>query len=382
MIYLDHCATTPAHPEVIDAITDCMRKYYGNPSSLHGVGLEAEKLLTKSREVIAGSLGCKPGEIIFTSGGTESNNMALKGAAYANRNRGRHIITSIVEHASVYEACRQLEEEGFRVTYLPVDGTGAVQSEDLEKAICEDTILVSLMLVNNEIGRLQPVEAVGTILQQHPKIIFHVDAIQGLGKVKIELKKWRVDLASFSAHKFRGPKGTGFLYRREGVRLTPLLAGGGQEFGLRSGTENVPLLVGMAKAVRMAAEAAPGAHAYLHGLRSKLVTRLEKIEGLWINGSKEPRDMAPHVVHFSMPGIKPEVLVHALERNRIYISTRSACASGENKPSRVLQAMGLPLDWALSGLRISFSTEQTQEDLERFADALEAAASELIRTRR
>lgn len=370
MLYMDYCATTPPWPEVVDTIAECMRKFYGNPSSLHRAGVEAEDMLIKARQVIASALKVKPNEIVFTSGGTESNNMAVKGAAAAYKGRGRHIITSSIEHASVYEAFRQLEEEGYRVTYLPVDATGAVNPEDVAKALTKDTILVSLMAVNNETGRIQPVEAVGRLLRNYPKIVFHVDAVQAMGKIRVDLKAWNADLASFSAHKFRGPKGAGFLYRREGINLVPLLAGGGQEQGLRSGTENVPVIVGMAKAVRMAAERQPGGEAYMYKLRERLVSRLKATEGVVIHGSGNPKDMAPHVVHLSCPGYKPEVIIHALEEKEIYISTRSACASGDQLPSRVLEAMGFGREEASSGLRISFSDEHAEQDMDLLAEEL------------
>ncbi|WP_438446259.1 cysteine desulfurase family protein [Gorillibacterium sp. sgz5001074] len=371
MLYMDYCATTPPYSEVIETISECMRIFYGNPSSLHRVGLEAEDMLRKARQVTASALGVKPSEIVFTSGGTESNNTALKGVSAAYRSRGRHIITSAIEHASVYEAARQLEADGYRVTFLPVDETGAVSVRDVEQAITKDTIMVSLMAVNNETGRIQPVEEVGRMLLQYPKIVYHVDAVQALGKIRTDVKAWNADLASFSAHKFRGPKGVGFLYRREGVNLVPLLAGGGQEMGLRSGTENVPVLVGMAKAVRMAVEKQPEATARMYGLRSILTERLKHLENVLLHGSPEAAGMAPHVVHFSCPGYKPEVVIHALEERGICISTRSACASGEETPSRVLQAMGLGREEAATGLRVSFSSEHTEQDMERMADELE-----------
>lgn len=379
MLYLDYCATTPTRPEVIEAITDCMKTYFGNPSSIHRIGLEAERLVVKSREVIAAALKCKPGEIIFTSGGTESNNLAIKGAAAQYKGRGKHLITTEIEHASVYECCKQLENDGFEVTYLPVDRTGAVRAEDVEKAITAETFLVSVMQVNNETGRIQPLEEIGKILSRHPKIIFHVDTVQGLGKLGVEPKRWRADLLSFSAHKFQGPKGAGFLYKREGLQLTPLLPGGGQEFGIRSGTENVPLLVGMAKAVRMAVEKQPESTAYMYGLRKRLVSQLQEIDGLLLNGSELAEQMAPHVISLSVPGIKPEVVVHTLEQHGIYISTRSACSSGEDKPSRVLQAMGYPHDRASSGLRISFSAGETAEQLDSFAETFRSVLGSLVR---
>lgn len=373
MLYLDHCATTPLRPEVITAVTECMAKYYGNPSSLHRLGVEAESLLIRAREVAAGALKVKPEELYFTSGGTESNNTAIKGAALAYSGRGRHLITSAIEHASVYEAFRQLEQQGFEVTYLPVDETGAVRPEDLASAIRKDTVLVSLMAVNNETGRIQPVAACGRLLRDHPRILFHVDAVQTLGKVPASPGLWHADLASYSAHKLGGPKGVGLLYKREGVNLVPLLAGGGQEKGLRSGTENVPLIVGAAKAIRMAAEEQSHASKHMYACRARLLQRLAAIEGIQVHGAPDMQDMAPHVVQFSCPGFRPEALIHLLEERDIYISSRSACSSGEQKPSRVLMAMGTGEAAAASGLRVSYSGQHTEADMDVFADELEKA---------
>lgn len=385
MLYLDHCATTPPYPDVIDTVADVMRRFYGNPSSIHRIGMEAENLLKKAREVVAGSIHCKPEEIIFTSGGSESNNLAIKGVCYLNRQRGMHLVTTQIEHASVYETFRQLERDGFKVTYLPVDATGAVDPGDVERALTHDTILVSIMLVNNETGRIQPVEEIGKRLRSYPKVLFHVDAVQALGHMPVDPKQWGADLASFSGHKVRGPKGTGFLYKREHLRLSPLIAGGGQEMGYRSGTENVPLLVGMAKAVRRAVQEQPANCEQLRRLRARLIERLNPLAdsyGLAATGTADPDGMAPHIVHVTVPGIKPEVVVHALEEHDIYISTRSACASREEKPSRVLQAMGLPPERAQGGLRISFSSEQTVEDMDRFADTLAHVLAGVARQRR
>lgn len=379
MLYLDHCATTPPRPEVVAAVAECMSKYYGNPSSLHRLGVEAEGMLIRAREVAAQVLGVKASEIIFTSGGTESNNLAIKGAALAYRGRGRHLITSVIEHPSVYETFRQLEQQGYRITYLPVDGTGAVQAEQLEAAITKETILVSLMAVNNETGRIQPVEQCGRLLQRYPKIIFHVDGVQALGKLPVKPREWHADLASFSAHKLRGPKGVGLLYRREGVNLLPLLAGGGQEQGIRSGTENVPLIVGAAKAIRMAAAGLEAARQHLYALRKHLAERLSGMEGIILHGCRGQEGMAPHVVHFSCPGYRPEVLIHSLEEQEIYISSRSACSSGEQKPSRVLEAMGLSPEIASSGLRVSYSEENTIRDMDDFANALEQVMRQVAR---
>lgn len=377
MLYLDHCATTPPHEEVVAAISDIMSRHYGNPSSIHRLGVDAEQLLRKAREVIAGALTCKADEIVFTSGGTESNNLAIKGAVRSYRNRGNHIVTSAVEHASVYECCKQLEEEGFRVTYLPVDKTGAVSVEDVRNALCDETILVSIMHVNNEVGRIQPVKQIGDMLKSFPGILFHVDAIQSIGKLNVAPKELGADLLSVSAHKVHGPKGAGILYVRKGVNLTPLLVGGGQEGGIRAGTENVPLIVGMAKAVRLAVQKQSENAEKLYRLRKRLTDALMEMPELIANGSSDPNDMAPQLVHFSFPGMKSEVVVHALEQHGIWISTRSACASGEEKPSRVLLAMGCGKERAASGLRVSYSAAQTEENISYFTDCLKQVVEEL-----
>lgn len=382
MLYMDHSATTPPHPDVVDAIADCMLKFYGNPSSVHRIGLEAEKLLNRAREVIAAGIGAQSAEIIFTSGGTESNNLAIKGAAYAYRQRGNHLITTQIEHASVYESFRQLEAEGFRVTYLPVDASGSVLLDKLEEALTEETILVSIMHVNNETGRIQPVEEAGRMLRKRPRTLFHIDAVQSLGKLPIKTEQLGADLISCSAHKLRGPKGAGFLYKKQGIGLYPLLAGGGQEQGFRSGTENVPLIVGMAKAVRMAVEHQSAHAEQLYKLRERLVNRLRALDGVLINGKTDNDGMAPHIVHVSVPGMKSETVVHALEQRQIYISTRSACSSGDEKPSRVLSAMSMDARRASSGLRISFSTEETEADMDFFAGQLEEALGCLVGSRR
>ncbi|WP_040948400.1 cysteine desulfurase family protein [Gorillibacterium massiliense] len=377
MLYLDVCATTPVREEVIKSITDVMAKHYGNPSSIHRFGVEADKLVAKARQIVAEGLDCLPAEILFTSSGTESNNLAVKGAAYANRSRGRHLITTQIEHASVYESFKQLEQEGFEVTYLPADSTGAVSLDDLKTALREDTILVSIMHVNNEMGRIQPVKEIGAFLLERPRTLFHVDAIQSYGKLAFTPQEIGADLMSASAHKFRGPKGTAFLYRREGVRLATLLAGGGQEFGLRSGTENVPLLVGMAKAARLVVEEQATAFHKLHGLRKRLAAGLADIPGLIVSGADDPTLMAPHIVHFTLDDVRSEVLVHALEEADIYVSARSACSSGSIVPSRVLLSMGMSEERAVSGIRVSFSPEQTPQDMDHFVDELKKAVQRL-----
>jgi cysteine desulfurase len=377
MLYLDYCATTPIHDAVVETITDVMRHHYGNPSSLHRLGIEAEKLVKQSRQVIADTLRCQLNEIIFTSGGTESNNLAIKGTAFAHANRGKHLITSQIEHSSVFESFRQLEKQGFRVTYLPVDATGQVLVDQVQQAMENDTILVSLMQVNNEMGRIQPIEEIGSMLKRYPKVTFHVDAIQSIGKLQVTPSQLGADLISISAHKLFGPKGIGVLYRRHGLRLTPQQSGGGQEFDVRSGTENVPLIVGMAKAMRLIAEQEQEHSAAMYRLRSRLIHRMEQMDGLKITGSIEMAGMAPHIVHLCIPGLRAEVVVHALEQHGIYISTQSACGSDGAKPSRILLAMGMNHEHAISGLRVSYSAAQTLDDMDYFADKLLQVINEL-----
>ncbi|MBC8079758.1 MAG: cysteine desulfurase [Gorillibacterium sp.] len=379
MLYLDNSATTPPYPEVVSTVADVMGKHFGNPSSIHRLGMEAERLLHRSRKVIAETLSCKSQEIIFTASGSESNNLAIKGAVYRYQNRGKHLITSEIEHASVYECYQQLKGQGFEITFLPVDQTGSIRLDDLAHALREDTILVSLMYVNNEVGRIQPIEEAGRMLQDYPRVLFHVDAIQAYGKLDCSAGRLGADLLSVSAHKYRGPKGAGFLYCREGIELVPLIAGGGQEQGIRSGTENVPLLVGMAKASRMATEEIIVATPRLYQLRQLLIKQLQSIEGLTITGSSNPVDMAPHIVHFVLSGIRSEVMVHALEEAQIYISARSACASGAISPSRVLLAMGKRREEATNGLRVSLSAQQTEAEIQLFIKELCKAVARLRR---
>lgn len=377
MLYMDYAATTPMYEEVIDTMTEVMRTFYGNPSSLHAMGADAEQLIARARQTIAAMLKCAPGEIRFTSGGTESNNLAIRGAARRYRHRGNHLITTMVEHASVYETFRRLEADGYKVTYLPVDETGQIRLNDLEKALTEETILVSVMHVNNEMGRIQPIEQIGRMLRERPKTLFHVDAVQSVGKLPVVPERLGADLLTCAAHKLRGPKGIGFLYCRQGVELEPLLVGGGQEEGFRSGTENVPAIVGMAKAVRMAMDEQQAFAVHTAGLRKELVRCILNIPELVLSGSQQPEDMAPHIVHFSYPGMKSEVLVHALEQRGVCVSARSACSSGAEKPSRVLLAMGASHAAAVSGIRLSYSLQQTQEDVRRFCYALQEAVAEL-----
>ncbi|AMA73796.1 MULTISPECIES: cysteine desulfurase family protein [Aneurinibacillus] len=383
MIYFDNSATTLPHPDVVKAFGDVASQFFGNPSSLHHLGGKSAQLLDQARKVAADCLGVQPGEIVFTSGGTESNNAALKGVAIQHRSRGKHIITSSIEHASVYETCKQLEELGYSVTYLPTDDKGRVRPEDVQRALSDDTILVSVMYVNSELGTVQPIEEIGRILSAYPKTYFHVDAVQGFGKLPLMPGKWGIDLLSLSAHKFHGVRGCGLLYVRRGVMLSPLIIGGGQEGGLRSGTENVPGIVAMAKAMRMQHERLQENHEHMKKLRARLIDGLLPLEYCKLNGpGKDDAYAAPHIVNVSFPGIKAEVVLHALEKEEIYVSTRSACSSKNSKPSRVLLAAGIDEERARSALRISFSPDNTEAEVDVFIRAIQKIVPNLAKIMR
>ncbi|MGG0303057.1 cysteine desulfurase family protein [Bacillus albus] len=364
MIYFDNSATTKPYPEALQSYVTVAGKYFGNPSSIHSLGGEAERLLTQSRTIAAQLLHVKPSEIIFTSGGTEGNNLAIKGIAMRNRSRGKHIITTNIEHASVFEAYKQLEDLGFDVTYLPVNEHGVVSVEDVKRALREDTILVSVIHVNNETGAIQPVAEIGTLLSNYPKIRFHVDHVQGIGKVPLNLYASHIDLCSISGHKFHSVKGTGLLYVRDGVRLDPILSGGQQELKYRSGTENLPGIVAMVKALRMTMEQVKEKIAHLQNLQAELVRFFKEMEDVTINTSLA--HAAPHILNVSFVGLKPEVVVHALEEHGVYVSTKSACSSKANEVSRVLVSMGVPHAAAASAIRISLAPENTMEEVKQF----------------
>ncbi len=369
MKYFDYAATTPPYPEVVRAMGEMMQRHYGNPSSLHRYGEEADRLLRRAREVSAGVLGVQPDELIWTSGATESNNLALKGAAMRCGRLQGHIITTAIEHASVYEACRQLEQLGFEVSYLDAEPDGTLSLEHIQAAFREDTILFSMMHVNNETGAVQPVmEVARWIKKHHPRTIVHVDGVQGFGRLApLPLGEGRIDLYSLSAHKLRGPRGVGLLYAKQGTELLPLLAGGGQENGYRSGTENVAAIAGMTKALRLSAEKQPTQEQHLRLLSDELRQQIRTIPGLLLT---EVREVAPHIVHFTYPGMKAEVVLHSLEQQGMLVSTQSACASRRAKPSRVLRSMGMDAEAAMSGIRISLGDEHTAEDITQLVAAL------------
>ena len=375
MIYLDNSATTKPFKEVLDSFVTVSSEYYGNPSSLHNMGAQAEKLLSQAREQVSKLLKVKPSEIYFTSGGTEGNNLAIKGTALLHKNKGRHLITSSIEHPSVQSAMEQLEQEGFEVTYLPVDQHGRISVANLESAIRKDTILISIMHVNNEVGTVQPIEEIGELLIKHPSILFHVDAVQSIGKLPLSLKESRVDFCSISGHKFHGLKGTGALYIREGTRLAPLFSGGNQERKLRSGTENVAGAVAMAKALRMTLTKAESGLARMKRIQSMLRNGLTEIEDVQIHTPIEKA--APHIINFSLKGIKSEVFIHSLEQKGIFVSTTSACSSKKKAPSKTLLEMGVPETLAESAIRISLSVENSIEEASTALEAFKESANQL-----
>lgn len=374
VIYMDHCASTPPYEDVARTAMEVMLKAYANPSSLHGLGAEAAKLLERARAQVAAQLGTSGGSWLFTSGGTESNNLAVKGAARQYRARGRHIITTCIEHSSVLEATKQLEGEGYEVTYLPVTSSGHVRVEDVRAALTKETVFVSVMHVNNEIGTVQPIREIGELLRDYPKTLFHVDAVQSLGKIEVDIEAWGIDLLSSSAHKFGGTRGVGFLYVRDGVHLQALASGGSHEKGMRAGTENVAGIVASAKAIRLAVEGIPSRKGLMTRLRDKLRDYVAQVPELTLNGSAP---LAPHIVNFSYAGMKPEVILHMLEQHGIIASTQSACSSKDNKPSRVLLAIGASGPAASGGLRVSFGDEHREADVEALISALDDILKQL-----
>ncbi len=362
--YFDNSATTKVLDCVKDAVVDAMCVNYGNAAAKHRKGVEAENLIREAKKAIADTLKVQEKEILFTSGGTESNNTALIGTALANRRAGKHLITTGVEHPSIYNTMSFLEEMGFEVTYLPVDHLGHISLEDLEKAIREDTILVSVMYVNNEVGAVEPIEAISQcIKKKNPKTLFHVDAIQAYGKYKIRPKKRGIDLLSVSGHKIHAPKGVGFLYIRDGVKIRPILFGGGQQKGMRSGTENVPGCVGLGVAAREAYKDFDARIEKLYTLRERLIAGLKLLGGVTINGS-EDRTNAPQIVSASFEGVRSEVLLHALEDKGVYVSSGSACSSNHPGISGTLKGIGVKKELLDSTIRFSLGDLNVEEEVD------------------
>lgn len=363
-VYLDNSATTRCSARAKDLMVRILTEDYGNPSSLHNKGKEAEDCIRTAREQIARTLKIDGRELVFTSGGTESNNMALIGGALANRRNGRHIITTGIEHASVLAPLDYLKELGYEITYLSVDENGQISLDELREAVREDTVLVSIMMVNNEIGALEPVEAAAKLIKEkNPGALFHVDAIQAYGKFHIYPKKWGIDLMSVSGHKIHAPKGTGFLYIADKVKVKPVIYGGGQQKGMRSGTENVPGVAALGAAAGEAYEDFESKTERLYALRERLIQGVTEIEGVTVNGRID-RDCAPHIVNISIRDVRSEVMLHSLEEYGIYVSAGSACSSNKPAPSRTLQEIGLQKNAVASAIRISFCAETTEEEVD------------------
>lgn len=362
-VYLDNSATTRVFPEVAELMTKIMLEDYGNPSSMHFKGVQAERYVKRAKEQIAKLLKVNEKEIIFTSGGTEADNLALIGAATANRRSGMHLITTRIEHPAVLRTMEHLEQQGFRVTYLPVDRTGRIRLEDLQKSIRPDTILVSIMHTNNEIGAVEPIAEAGALIKRtNPRTLFHVDAVQGFGKFRIYPKKMNIDLLSVSGHKIHGPKGIGFLYAGEKVKLHPIVFGGGQQSGIRSGTENVPAIAGLGLASQKIYGALEEDTERMYRLREKLIQGVADIGNVQINGCPG-REGAPHVASISFRGVRSEVLLHALEDKGVCVSAGSACAAKHPRPSDTLKAIGIERPLLDSTLRFSLSLFTTEEEI-------------------
>lgn len=361
---MDNSATTVCFEEVAALMTKIMCEDYGNPSSLHRKGMQAEQYIRYAKETIAKNLKVNEKEIFFTSGGTESDNLAIIGCARANCRMGKHLITTQIEHPAVLQAMKYLESEGFRVTYLPVDHRGCIRLEDLQRAITGETILVSIMYANNEVGSLQPIQQAGALIKQmNPRILFHVDAVQGYGKFPIYPKKMNIDLLSASGHKIHGPKGVGFLYVGEKVKIKSLIFGGGQQGGLRSGTENVPAAAGMAKAVEIIYSGLDREVEHMYRLKEAFTEGVMRIPDVIVN-SPQGRDGAPHIISVSFRGVRSEVLLHALEDKGIYISAGSACSARKPQPSTTLQAMGIEKELLSSTIRFSMSGFTTMQEVD------------------
>lgn len=369
-VYFDNSATTRCYDSVKDIVVKAMTEDFGNPSAMHLKGVEAEKYIKSSAESLARLLKVQEKEILFTSGGTESDNLALIGATFANKRSGNHIITTSVEHPAVSQPALFLQEQGFEVTYLPVDSRGVVKMDALEAVLREDTILVSVMYVNNEVGAVMPVEEIAALVhEKSPKALFHVDAIQAFGKYRIYPKKMGIDLLSVSGHKIHGPKGVGFLYINEKAKIQPQILGGGQQGGMRSGTDNVPGIAGLGTAAVEIYKNLEENVENMYRLKEYIAQGLEKIGDIRINGM-DLREGAPQILSISVMGVRSEVLLHSLEERGIYVSAGSACSSHKRKPSATLAAMGMSKDQIESTVRLSFCEENTIEEADYFLQVM------------
>ncbi len=371
MIYLDYSATTPVNDQVLESYIKASQNFIGNPNSLHRLGIEANQLINDATEQVANLLHIRPSEIIYTSGSSESNNTAIKGIALKYQNRGKHIITTELEHSSVIAPLQYLMDLGFEVDFVKLDSNGKIDLEHLKSLLREDTILVTIASVSSELGILQPIEEIGKLLKEYPKCFFHVDLTQSIGKVNLSLEN--IDLASFSAHKFYGMKGIGVLIKKEGISVEPLIHGGKSTTVWRSGTPALPLIVSLAKALRLILQDSKEKEHKVKELNEYLRNELEKITGIHINSSEEA---IPHVLNFSVPGIKPETLQHALEEKNIFISTQTACSKG-GSPSTAVFSVTHNEEYAKSSLRVSISHLSTKEELTIFLDVLKKAIERL-----
>ena len=374
-IYLDYAATTPVHPEVVEAMLPYFTEHYGNPSSVHQFGLQAKVAMRDARAQVAGLIGAREEEIVFTGGGSEADNLAIKGVAWANGKKGRHIITSTIEHHAVLETLHFLEKEGFRVTYLPVDGEGMVDPDAVRDVITGETVLISIMHANNEVGTIQSIAEIGAMAREH-EILFHTDAVQTVGHLPIDVKRQNVDMLSASAHKLYGPKGVGILYVRKGVRLTPLIHGGEQERRRRASTENIPGIVGFGKAAEIAQVEMVEEGRRITALRDRLIEGLlERIDEISLNGHRTRR--LPNNVNVSIRYVEGESMLLNLDMEGIAASTGSACSSGTLEPSHVLLALGRTHEEAHGSLRMSLGRYNTDEDIDRVLDVLPGIVNKL-----
>ena len=378
-VYFDNSATTKPYDEVIEAVSKGMKEYFGNPSSLHKIGMNCEKRLNEAREYFASTIKCNKEEIYFTSGGSEGNNLILKGLLKP----GHHFITTAFEHHSIISTCKQLEEKGVKVTYLDVDSEGRISLEDLEEAITKDTVLVSIMQVNNEIGVIQDIEAIGKLIKERSsRAKFHVDAVQGYGKLPIDVNKSNVDFLTVASHKIHGPKGVGFIYIKKGLILNSLISGGSQEKGIRAGTENLPGIIGFEKAAQMTFEEMESRYDKVLELKKYFVERLNEIKDIRVNG--EIDGFSPYILNVSFLGVRAEVLLHLLEEQNIYVATGSACTSKSSAAhgSYVIKSLGLSNKEVESAIRFSFSYENTKEEVDYTIDVLKKSLMFLRRVKR
>ena len=378
-VYFDNSATTKPYDEVIEAVSKGMKEYFGNPSSLHKIRMNCEKRLNEAREYFASTIKCNKEEIYFTSGGSEGNNLILKGLLKP----GHHFITTAFEHHSIISTCKQLEEKGVKVTYLDVDSEGRISLEDLEEAITKDTVLVSIMQVNNEIGVIQDIEAIGKLIKERSsRAKFHVDAVQGYGKLPIDVNKSNVDFLTVASHKIHGPKGVGFIYIKKGIILNSLISGGSQEKGIRAGTENLPGIIGFEKAAQMTFEEMESRYDKVLELKKYFVERLNEIKDIRVNG--EIDGFSPYILNVSFLGVRAEVLLHLLEEQNIYVATGSACTSKSSAAhgSYVIKSLGLSNKEVESAIRFSFSYENTKEEVDYTIDVLKKSLMFLRRVKR